>query len=248
MQRFSILASGLLCWFSCAAAFAQPSPAPPRIWSGLVLATNGANPGQPPEHLRKVAGKLKNIFGYNQFELVGEYSQKMEGPNESWLVPSKDFYMSVKSGSGPGGNHPMKIVLFQSNHRLAELEAHVSPDSPLFIRGPLYDRGQLVIVVRVADPSEDLERESIRVPAEAIHSAEEGPNVRERKQSEPIPPAPTSLSPATAVLPPPIVQLPPPMPGPKINPLPAVAHIASLPEKKNPGAGDPGSKTGASKQ
>jgi hypothetical protein len=150
----SLLALALLCWLSClATAEAQP-PYPHRIWSGLVLATNGPHPGEPPEHLRKVAGKLKDIFGYNHFEIVGEYSEKVDDNGERWLVPSKDFYMSVRSGAGPGANHPMKIVLFQSRRRLAELEAHLGPDSPLFIRGPQYAHGQLIIVLREPDPSE----------------------------------------------------------------------------------------------
>jgi hypothetical protein len=158
MPLLSLLAFGLFCWLSCATAraAAAPSPASPRIWSGLILATNPAHPAQAPEDLRKIAGKLKNIFGYNQFDLIGQYSEKMDDPSERWLIPSKDFYLSVKTQSGPGGNYPMKIVLFQNRRRLAELETHLGPDSPLFIRGPLYAGGQLVIVLRVADPNETL--------------------------------------------------------------------------------------------
>ena len=174
MPLFSLLAFALLCWFSCAAtALAQPTPASPRIWSGLILATNGDHPGQPPERLRKVAGKLKNIFGYNQFSIIGESSEKLDDPNERWLIPSKEFYMSVKNGAGPGGNHPMKIVLFENRRRLAELQAHLGPDSPLFIRGPLYDRGQLLIVLREADPSEFAASEvkPAAAPVPAYHPA-----------------------------------------------------------------------------
>ena len=159
MPLLSLLAFGLLAWLSCAAvagAADSPSPPPaPRIWSGVVLATNGPHPGQAPERLRKYAGKLKNIFGYNQYELIGESSARMDDPNERWLVPSKDFSLSVRNQAVPGSRHPpTKISLFQGKHRLAEFETNLSAERPLFIRGPFYAGGQLVIVVHVRDPSE----------------------------------------------------------------------------------------------
>jgi len=161
----------LLCWFSCAATASaagavEPSPTPSRIWSGLVLATNPAHPAQVPDRLRKYAEKLKNIFGYNQFELVGESSEKMDDPSERWLIPSKDFWLSVKSHTQPGGGY--EVVLFQNRRRLAEFETHLNPKSPLFIRGPLYAGGQLVIVLHAVDPTEVPVRE-VRAPVVAAN-------------------------------------------------------------------------------
>jgi len=157
MARLSLLAFCLL-WLAgaCPALAGEP---PTAIWSGLVLATNNAHPAEAPPKLRKFAGKLRNIFGYNQFELVGENSQRWEDPYERWLIPSKEFYMSVKPRAERGehgGRHRMKIVLFQNRRQLAEFETHLNgAESPLFIRGPLYDRGQLVIVLHVVDPAEN---------------------------------------------------------------------------------------------
>jgi hypothetical protein len=158
MPLLPLLAFCLLAWLSCSAIAAggDSSPPPgPRIWSGVVLATNGAHPGQAPERLRKYATKLKNIFGYNQYELIGESSAKMDDPNERWLVPSKDFSLSVQNHNESGSHHgPTRIALFQGDHRLAEFETNLSSQRPLFIRGPFYAGGQLVIVVHVRDPSE----------------------------------------------------------------------------------------------
>jgi hypothetical protein len=174
MARLSLLAISVLCGVAYASLPASPllaaepdaaspaatltappaGPAPqPRIWSGLVLATNGPNPAKPQGLLQKVVGKLHNIFGYNQFQVIGESSDKFDS-NEHWLVPSKEFYMIVRGPAGPGTKAPTKIVLFQNRKKLAELEAHIAPDKPLFIRGPQYDQGQLVIVVRYADAAE----------------------------------------------------------------------------------------------
>jgi hypothetical protein len=138
----------------------SPSPAvvgkviPRAIWTGLVLATNDPHPAEAPSQLRRFAGKLRNIFGYNQFELIGENSEKMEVPSERWLIPSKEFYLNVKTHPEPGQKLPDTIILFQNRRRLAEFETHLTADSPLFIRGPQYARGQLVIVVHVSEPGE----------------------------------------------------------------------------------------------
>jgi hypothetical protein len=167
MPLLSLLAFCLLAWLSCTAAAgaADSSPPPsPRIWSGVVLATNGAHPGQAPERLRKYAGKLKNIFGYNQYELIGESSARIDDPKERWLVPSKDFSLSVQSHYEAGVRRPpTRITLFQGSHRVAEFEANLTSGRPLFIRGPFYARGQLVIVVHVRDSSEiPFAREGLR--------------------------------------------------------------------------------------
>jgi hypothetical protein len=159
MPFLSLLAFCLICWLSVTVARgADSSPVPeinsPRVWSGLILATNPDHPGPAPGRLRNYADKLKHIFGYSQFDLVGEYSEKLEGASERWLVPSKEFYMSFNPGAEIGKHFPMRIVLFQNRKKLAEFETHLTPESPLFIRGPQYDKGQLVIMLRVADASE----------------------------------------------------------------------------------------------
>jgi len=149
----------LLLWLARAGpALAGEREPPTAVWSGLVLATNNPHPGEAPPKLRRFAGKLRNIFGYNQFEIIGENAQKFEDPNERWLIPSKEFFMSVKPrferGERPGRRR-MKIVLFQNRRQLAEFETRLNgAESPLFIRGPMYARGQLVIVVHAVDPAE----------------------------------------------------------------------------------------------
>ena len=56
------------------------------IWSGVVIATNVASPKPPPPELREFAGRLKRVFGYNQFELLGSASKPIGNRTENWLV------------------------------------------------------------------------------------------------------------------------------------------------------------------
>ena len=50
----------------------------------------------PPE-LREFAARLKRVFGYNQFQLAGSAANAIDADGESWLVPSKNFWLSVKA-------------------------------------------------------------------------------------------------------------------------------------------------------
>ena len=145
----------LLLVLACAGSVCQAGPAgEPAIWSGLLLATNEDHPKDSPPELRKYQEKLDNIFGYNQFELVGEQTRKMRDSAEHWLVPSKDFCLHVDTHAGPSGAaYRMKLELFEDTHLLAEFETRLGANSPLFIRGPLYAGGQLIIVLVVKEPA-----------------------------------------------------------------------------------------------
>lgn len=119
------------------------------VWCGLILATNSERPSGPPVEIVKFKTKLENVFGYNQFELIGQHTELMDSPSERWLIPSKDFCLRVVSKIKGGMGYTFKLQLFQQKKTLAEFEAKLEPQSPLFIRGPMYGGGQLIIILLV---------------------------------------------------------------------------------------------------
>jgi len=151
---------------------AEPTPSPPqgitlslpgpgrrlelqhdKIWSGVVLATQVSAPKPPPPELEEFASRLKRVFGYNQFELVGSATEVIDELSESWLVPSPLFPLSVMARHAPSkethGGYLLNLRLFQQDHPLVDTEAKLGPGSPLFIRGPLYGKGQIILVLQV---------------------------------------------------------------------------------------------------
>ena len=131
----------------------RAAPAADRIWSAVVLATNPPAPKEAPAELREFAPRLKRVFGYSQFELIGAASEKIDEQNESWLVPSQSFWLSVKArraiAKEARGGYLLNLQLFHDRRPLLETEAKLAPGSPLFIRGPQYGHGQLIIVLQV---------------------------------------------------------------------------------------------------
>jgi hypothetical protein len=129
------------------------SVATDKIWSALVVATNAATPKEPPSELREFASRLKRVFGYNQFELAGSALELIDEQTENWLVPSQLFSLSLKARRSASkearGGYLLNLQLFQDKRPLVDTEAKLAPGSPLFIRGPQYGKGQLIIVLQI---------------------------------------------------------------------------------------------------
>ncbi|MGB8353216.1 MAG: hypothetical protein WCD79_04960 [Chthoniobacteraceae bacterium] len=146
-KKYFVLAVALVAGMCLAPA----SRADETVWSGLVLATTVEHPAEAPLELKKYAGQLKDIFGYNQYQLMGQHVEVMDSPSEHWLIPSKDFSLCVtaRKASKPGFNYRLKLDLFQEKKLLAGMEGRLSGQNLLFIRGPAYGDGQLIIVLVV---------------------------------------------------------------------------------------------------
>ena len=124
-----------------------------KIWSAVILATNSATPKDAPPELAEFAPRLKRIFGYTQYEIIGATTETIDEKSESWLVPSRNFWLQVKShrlaSKDARGTYLLNLQFFQDNRPILETEAKLAPGSPLFIRGPQYGAGQVIIVLQV---------------------------------------------------------------------------------------------------
>ncbi len=124
-----------------------------KIWSAVLLASNSKQPKAPPAPLGPVCKRLRNLLGYNQFEILGSTTNTIGDDVERWLVPTEHFWLNVKarqaSAKEARGGYLLNLELFQDKRSLVETEAKLAPDSPLFIRGPLHARGQILVVLLV---------------------------------------------------------------------------------------------------
>jgi hypothetical protein len=138
-----ILASLLLL-----AAFAS---AEDKVWSAVVLATNparGIERKAPPAEIAPYAAKLTKVFGYEEFQILGSATKVMDDRNERWLVPSQNFWVGAVAKKDTPGYH-LNLEFFHDKRRIVVTEAKLGLDSPLFIRGPMHPRGQLIVVFEV---------------------------------------------------------------------------------------------------
>jgi hypothetical protein len=119
------------------------------IWSALIFGTNSDEPKAIPRTVEPYAPMLKRIFGYNQFEVVGQHRESIKDDEAGWLLPSKHFFLRVDSKRIDEGIHRLNLALYQDKRLLVDTTAKLGAGSPLLIRGPLYGKGQLIILLLV---------------------------------------------------------------------------------------------------
>ena len=146
LNRIALLAALTL-------GLAAAAHADDRIWTAVVLATNAASPKETPKELRDSLPKLKRIFGYNQFEIIGSASEKIEDGSELRLMPTQSFWLQAKARRATSkearGGFLLSLQLFNEKKQLVDTEARLAPGSPLFIRGPEYGKGQIVFALLI---------------------------------------------------------------------------------------------------
>jgi hypothetical protein len=148
MKRRSLLLLG----FSLALILGEvvSARASETVWSGLVIANNVPQPEPVPAELTRMEGTLKELFGYNQFKVIGQSRKSLVTGSEDWLAQSKYFSLHVdsKEGSDKHG-YLLDLKLFQEKSLLLETEAKLSKASPLVIKGPQVGDGQLLLLLVV---------------------------------------------------------------------------------------------------
>jgi hypothetical protein len=128
-------------------AFHAPARAAETVWSGLVMATNAPEPTPIPAELSKFEGTLKQLFGYNQFQVIAEARKKLKTGEEDWLAKSKYFSLHVDSKAAAKSSYSLKLQLYQEQNLLLETDAKLTKASPLVVRGPQVGDGQLVLLL-----------------------------------------------------------------------------------------------------
>lgn len=113
------------------------------------MANNVPEPTPIPAELNRFEGTLKNLFGYNQFQVIGQTRQTLTTGEEDWRASSKYFSLHVASKAASKANYRLNLQLFQEQKLLLETEAKLSKRSPLVIKGPQVGDGQLVLLLVV---------------------------------------------------------------------------------------------------
>ena len=141
--------SSLLALFLTVTLSAAGGRGAETVWSGLVIAENAPQPAAIPSELTPIEQNLKELFGYNQFQIIGQSSKTLETGQENWLAWSRYFSLQIDAkGHGKGG-YVLSLRLWKEKELLLESEAKLSKRSPLVIKGPQVGTGQLLLVLIV---------------------------------------------------------------------------------------------------
>jgi hypothetical protein len=119
------------------------------VWSGLVIAENVEQPQPIPPELTRIEQPLKHLFGYNQFQVIGQSRKALKTGQEDWLATSKFFGLHVNARGESEVGYVLNLKLYKEKELLLETDAKLSRRSPLVIKGPQVGSGQLLLVLVV---------------------------------------------------------------------------------------------------
>ena len=113
------------------------------------MANNVVQPEPIPPEIKRIEETLKELFGYNQFKVIGQSEKTLKTGEEDWMASSKYFSLKVDSKGATPAGYLLNLQLFQEKQMLLETEAKLSKRSPLIIRGPQVGDGQLLLLLIV---------------------------------------------------------------------------------------------------
>jgi len=119
------------------------------VWSGLVIAENVPQPQPIPSELTRIERPLRHLFGYNQFQVIGQSQKALQTGQEDWLATSKFFGLHVDARGESEAGYVLNLKLYKEKELLLETNAKLSRRSPLIIKGPQVGGGQLLLVLVV---------------------------------------------------------------------------------------------------
>jgi hypothetical protein len=134
-----------------ATAHAIPSPDPIRAWSCLLYASDTARRSDLPQRLAGYEPRLQRSFGFINYQLLAQHEISVEGVSETPLLSAGDIHILLSSLSAtPDGGYVVRLLFVQGDKQEMETQFKVGEGSPLFIRGPEWRDGQIIIVVAIS--------------------------------------------------------------------------------------------------
>ncbi len=99
------------------------------------------------------ATDILNIFHYNTFHLVGRSSQVIEDQPKGVLKPGSAFYVRYEVLKRLPAHYQVHIDLLENpgtmEKLLASAELRIAKEAPIYIKGPLWRSGSLILVLEI---------------------------------------------------------------------------------------------------
>ncbi len=121
-----------------------------QIWGALFFGTNGEVEEATEGKAKAITDRLRKAFDETHFQLLGEHTQAIFSEYESWVVPSKDIFLKIDS-KGPakdGEGINLHLQVWREKNVLVKTDVVLRKD-PIFIRGPKWGDGYLILAIEL---------------------------------------------------------------------------------------------------
>jgi hypothetical protein len=144
--RFYLLAAFLLLF----GAFAKPAMATEHVWGCLLYASNSPKSFDLPPRLSGYDVRLRNGLGFSNYRVIAQRETVVGDQRQNLLVSAGEIQVLLTNLSrASDGKYLVGILFLEGTNQVMETQARVGERSPLFIRGPDWREGQIIIVVMV---------------------------------------------------------------------------------------------------
>ncbi|MGC3989356.1 MAG: hypothetical protein QM796_06690 [Chthoniobacteraceae bacterium] len=96
-----------------------------RIWTALLVASNNRQHPTAPDEIAELADRMRHVFGYNSFKLLGESTKEMSDSASRWLIPGRDFSVRITSQKKDGDRYVLEIELYKRKRLLVDSSAEL---------------------------------------------------------------------------------------------------------------------------
>jgi hypothetical protein len=119
-----------------------------KVWVGLYLAEN-----EPPTLGAELAPakmhhQLHEVFGFKHYELIQAQEVELRNEWEQWFVPRRDFFIRVEPlRREEGEGRVIDYEIYKDGFIVAKGKYEPREGTPLFINGPDFHQGRLILVL-----------------------------------------------------------------------------------------------------
>ncbi len=125
-----------------------PLSANDRVSVSLYLAENTPPALQTLVAPEKLHPRLREVFGFEHYELLKREEINMKSHWEQWVLPRKDFFIRLEPLPGkPGESSMLDYELYKDGFIVAKGQYEPREGTPLFINGPDFKNGRLIFVL-----------------------------------------------------------------------------------------------------
>jgi hypothetical protein len=126
----------------------SPSTAAEKIRAALYMAENEPPPPGAQPAPARLHQQLADVFGFQHYHLLKQQDFALRDEWQQWFIPRRDFFVSIQPMHRELGQPKMiEYEIYKDGFIVVKGTYEVHVETPLFITGPDFRRGRLILVL-----------------------------------------------------------------------------------------------------
>ncbi len=144
-SMFKYLTTYILCFFLLGQAVSAQ-----EFVAELLYCFNSPPQKKKSERISKeTLAQIEKTFGYKYACIAQEARSPLDKRKSDFPPLGKDFSLQIEQLGSEAGVYKLRVNFWHKDKSVVETVVDFEKNTPLYIKGPLYDRGLLVLVIRV---------------------------------------------------------------------------------------------------